>query len=274
MWTASAPVRTASPAPGVVGGSPQRLDDQVDRLEHVGAPVDAVADLTGTDQDRCAGIDQSFLPNLTAWSTLGTARRAPTIRRIDVLVLCTANQCRSPMAEVLLRRHLEQAGVEATVSSAGLYEGGVPATDHGVATMADRGLDLSAHRSRQVDADMLRRADLVIAMARQHVREAAVLVPDALAKTFTLKELARGAARGRARAVPTSRSTAGSPGSPPPASPGRSSASATTTSSTWPTRSGCGRRDYEITADLLDRLLGEVVDLAFPVRARAEEQRA
>ena len=60
------------------------------------------------------------------------------------------------MAEVLLRRHLERAGVDATVSSAGLYEGGVPATDHGVAAMADRGLDLSAHRSRQLDADMLR----------------------------------------------------------------------------------------------------------------------
>ena len=45
---------------------------------------------------------------------------------IDVLLLCTANQCRSPMAEVLLRHHLAAAGIEATVSSAGLYEGGAP----------------------------------------------------------------------------------------------------------------------------------------------------
>jgi protein-tyrosine phosphatase len=91
------------------------------------------------------------------------------------------------MAEVLLRRHLEQAGVDATVSSAGLLRGGVAATDHGVAAMADRGLDLSRHASRRIDADMLERADLVIAMARQHVREAAVLVPGVLSKTFTLK---------------------------------------------------------------------------------------
>ena len=57
------------------------------------------------------------------------------------------------MAEVLLRRHLDEAGVAATVSSAGLYEGGMTATGHGVAVMADRGLDLTQHLSRQVDKD-------------------------------------------------------------------------------------------------------------------------
>ena len=177
------------------------------------------------------------------------------------------------MAEVLLRHHLDQAGVKATVSSAGIYTGGMPATDHGVAAMADRGLDLSEHRSRQLDAPMLRRADLVIAMARLHVREAAVLVPDALAKTFTLKELARGAA------------DTGERGPDEPLA-------------VWLRRIadvrplgsllgvghddqldvadpvGRGRGDYEITAVLLDQLLGQVVDLAFPARTRAEGQRA
>jgi protein-tyrosine-phosphatase len=51
------------------------------------------------------------------------------------------------MAEVLLRRRLADAGVVASVSSAGRYEGGAPATDHGIRAMADRGLDLTAHRS-------------------------------------------------------------------------------------------------------------------------------
>ena len=120
--------------------------------------------------------------NLTDRSTLETRPGRTYNPPIDVLILCTANQCRSPMAEVLLRRHLERAGVDATVSSAGLHGGGVPATDHGQAAMADRGLDLSAHRSRELDDDMLRQADLVIAMARVHVREAAVLLPEATAR--------------------------------------------------------------------------------------------
>jgi protein-tyrosine phosphatase len=192
---------------------------------------------------------------------------------IDLLVLCTANQCRSPMAEVLLRRHLERAGVEATVTSAGIYRGGIPATNHGVDAMAARGLDLSGHVSRQMDGDMVLRADLVIAMARMHVREVAVLAPEALSKTFTLKELARDAAalgeRGRdepldqwlariaARRVTSSLVGVGHDDEMDVADP-----------------VGRGRADYELTADLLDRLLGEVVDRAFPVHSRPEGQRA
>ncbi|HEY9558892.1 MAG TPA: hypothetical protein VIR58_19290, partial [Acidimicrobiales bacterium] len=65
------------------------------------------------------------------------------------------------MAEVLLRRHLGRAGIDAHVSSAGLRPGGAPATDHGVAAMADRGLDLGANRSRRVDRDLVAGADLV-----------------------------------------------------------------------------------------------------------------
>ena len=198
---------------GVLRRAPQRLHDEVDGLEHVGSPVDAVADLTDTDQDGCAGVDHVLLqPRRRVLDCLVNSRDAPGRTYnppIDVLILCTANQCRSPMAEVLLRRHLELAGVEATVSSAGLYDGGAPATDHGVATMADRGLDLSGHRSRQVDEDMVRQADLVIAMTRMHVREAAVLLPDALRKTFTLKELAAGRRRsGGARRRRTARRVA------------------------------------------------------------------
>ncbi len=93
------------------------------------------------------------------------------------------------MAEALLRHHLASAGVEASVSSAGLHPGGRPATQHGVACMAARGLDLSGHVSRQLARELVDAADLVIAMAREHVREVAVLDPDALARTFTLKEL-------------------------------------------------------------------------------------
>ncbi len=92
-----------------------------------------------------------------------------------------------------MRHHMEQAGVPATVSSAGLHPGGRPATDHGIAAMADRGFDLVGHRSRQLDADLLEGADVVIAMAREHVREVAVLDQDALRRTFTLKELVRAA---------------------------------------------------------------------------------
>ncbi len=50
---------------------------------------------------------------------------------------------------------------------------------------------MSAHRSQSMTAELLRGADLVIAMAREHLREAVVLVPQAWPRTFTLKELVR-----------------------------------------------------------------------------------
>jgi protein-tyrosine phosphatase len=103
------------------------------------------------------------------------------------------------MAQVLLQHHLDLAGVDATVSSAGLYPSGAPATDHAVTVMGERGLDLSGHASRRVDAELIGRADLLLGMTREHVREVAVTDPAALARTFTLKELVRAAELGNGR---------------------------------------------------------------------------
>jgi protein-tyrosine phosphatase len=95
------------------------------------------------------------------------------------------------MAEALLTDELARRGVGATVHSAGLLDDGRPASPHSASLMADRDLDISAHASRVVTAAMLQRADLIIGMERRHVREAAILVPDAWSRAFTLRELAR-----------------------------------------------------------------------------------
>jgi len=95
------------------------------------------------------------------------------------------------MAEVLLRHRLADLGIDATVASAGLLQSGQPASAHGVDILRDRGLDMTTHRSRTMTREMLRSADLIIAMAREHVREAVVLDPNLWPRTFTLKELVR-----------------------------------------------------------------------------------
>lgn len=95
------------------------------------------------------------------------------------------------MAAALLGRRLEDAGVKAVVSSAGLLFDGKPVTDHGLAVMADRGLDTSGHRSRRLRPDLIAGADLVVGMARSHVQETVAMSPDALARAFTLKEIVR-----------------------------------------------------------------------------------
>jgi protein-tyrosine phosphatase len=95
------------------------------------------------------------------------------------------------MAEAFLARQLAQAGVDAHVHSAGLlYDGESPPAD-GIEVMAARGVDTSGHISRKMTQDMLRDADLVVGMAKEHVREAVLLLPDTWTKAFTIKELVR-----------------------------------------------------------------------------------
>jgi protein-tyrosine phosphatase len=90
-----------------------------------------------------------------------------------ILILCTGNICRSPMAEALLRASLVASHSPIDVQSAGLAAVvGHPADPEAVALLSARGLDLTAHRARQLTPAMLARADLVLVMdagQRHHV---------------------------------------------------------------------------------------------------------
>lgn len=111
-----------------------------------------------------------------------------------ILVVCTGNVCRSPLAEGFLRAALASrfgAGAP-TVTSAGTsgWEGS-RAMPESVEAAAERGVDISGHVGRRLMAGHVRDADLVLAMAAEHRDEAADAVPQAAGKTFTLKELVR-----------------------------------------------------------------------------------
>ncbi len=95
------------------------------------------------------------------------------------------------MAAALLESRLKEAGVAAHVHSAGMVEDGRPATRFAIDVMADRGFDTSAHRSRRLRPDAVATADVIVGMARDHVREVVAAQPDAWPRTFTLKEIVR-----------------------------------------------------------------------------------
>jgi len=94
------------------------------------------------------------------------------------------------MAEVLLRHRLAGLGVDARVSSAGLLDDGMAPTPDALAVMAALGHDTSGHRSRHMTAEALS-ADLLLGLARRHVREMVTLSPSAWPRAFTLKEFVR-----------------------------------------------------------------------------------
>jgi len=116
---------------------------------------------------------------------------APTIGRIDVLVVCTGNICRSPMAELLLRDHLASRGVDARVRSAGTLAWHGPATGDAIEVMDARGLDLRAHRSRELTPALTSEADLIVGMTRNHVWGVTAHEPGAETRAFVIGELVR-----------------------------------------------------------------------------------
>jgi len=90
-----------------------------------------------------------------------------------VVFVCTANMCRSPMAERLFAKRLEERGVAGiAVSSAGVFAfPGSPPSEGMRLEAAARGIDLSAHRARRFQALEIGPGDLVLVMEHAHRHE-------------------------------------------------------------------------------------------------------
>lgn len=97
----------------------------------------------------------------------GTVRpRASTLFK-RILIVCTGNICRSPLAEAWFRRALPGA----EVSSAGVGAlVGRPAEPDACAVGESHGLDLSDHRARQITLDMASQQDLILALDHFHLQ--------------------------------------------------------------------------------------------------------
>ncbi len=111
---------------------------------------------------------------------------------LRLLVVCSGNTCRSPLAEGLLRRAL--GPTHASVTSAGVAATeGLSMTPEALACAVLLGVDAAEaarHRSRRLDAQLLSSAHLVLAMTREQRRAVATL--HAGIPCMTLREFARG----------------------------------------------------------------------------------
>jgi protein-tyrosine-phosphatase len=90
------------------------------------------------------------------------------IRR--VLLVCTGNICRSPLAAVMLGRALAQRHLtDVTVGSAGTGAwDGAPASEGAYLVALEKGLDLSEHRAQLLTRELVEGSDLILTMARHH----------------------------------------------------------------------------------------------------------
>lgn len=117
------------------------------------------------------------------------------LRRL-ILVVCSGNTCRSPMAQglarqVLARRKgLSESELESTgwrIESAGLFAApGAPPAQEAVEAMARQGLDIRGHRARPLTLQMVREADVIYCMTRGHVQAVLEMDPSAASKVMPL----------------------------------------------------------------------------------------
>jgi protein-tyrosine-phosphatase len=110
-----------------------------------------------------------------------------------ILLVCTANQCRSPMAEGLMRRKLEREGRagEIRAASAGVDAlDGCRATENSIQAMAARGIDISGHRSRAATDKILQDAALILTMERAHAHVLQALFPAHAERVHLLAQMA------------------------------------------------------------------------------------
>lgn len=83
---------------------------------------------------------------------------------LNALVLCVGNVCRSPMASAFLAQKVPSLRVH----SAGLAAlVGHSAEPHAQSAMKSHGLDISEHRARQIDTDMLTLAEIILVMSEE-----------------------------------------------------------------------------------------------------------
>ncbi len=119
------------------------------------------------DENRCQIIHRGVL----------AGENLHRLGQLVILLICTGNTCRSPMAEALLNSKLRkrfpklpsEGSQPVFVTSAGLsaFPGG-PASPEAISVMKTRGLSLLDHQSRSVTERGLRHADLILAMTSSH----------------------------------------------------------------------------------------------------------
>ncbi|WP_159793742.1 arsenate reductase/protein-tyrosine-phosphatase family protein [Puerhibacterium puerhi] len=110
----------------------------------------------------------------------------------QLLCVCTGNICRSPAAEALLRRALDDSVVVSSAGTRGLPA--APVHEPMARLLAADGLDVSGFRSRALTARDVQSADLVLTLTAEHRSRVLELEPLALRRTVSLGELSRLAA--------------------------------------------------------------------------------
>jgi tRNA threonylcarbamoyl adenosine modification protein (Sua5/YciO/YrdC/YwlC family) len=184
----------ASSANRAGGRSPRSADDV---LEQLGGKIDLILD----EGETRHGLDSTIVDfSGESWKIVRKgvldSRMIRKLLTRRILLVCTGNTCRSPMAAGLARSilakrlgcpadDLEERGVEVLSAGVLAIDGGRASPD-AVSAAKELGADISRHKTRKLTKVMIQDADVVLCMTQRQVLEACQMAPAAAAKVRRL----------------------------------------------------------------------------------------
>ena len=167
--------------------------DIVEHFTEVGLVIDGgvlcsapstVLDLTATPP---VVMRKGAVAILAIEKVYGRRIRLKATLKFNVLFVCSGNTCRSPMAEGIFKTMSSPKYCEAR--SAGIIAmGGLQAAHYARQVVKDYGGSIDRHRSRYLDRELIDWADLILVMEFKHYESVLEINPDAVVKTFLLRE--------------------------------------------------------------------------------------
>lgn len=106
-----------------------------------------------------------------------------------ILFVCSGNTCRSPMAAAIFNHFAERSQVGWLAVSAGMAtESGLPVTPIAKEVLAEAGINLEDHRSRQLEERMIKEAEIVLTMTATQRDLLQIYYPKTAEKIYTVYE--------------------------------------------------------------------------------------
>jgi protein-tyrosine phosphatase len=110
----------------------------------------------------------------------------------SILFVCTANSCRSPLAEYYFKYILKKKKIDIKVSSAGVDFYPVRISEYALTLLKEDGIHASNHVSKVVTKKMLNEYDLILCMEKFHIEKIKSIFENVKEKVFLLSEFASG----------------------------------------------------------------------------------
>ncbi len=110
---------------------------------------------------------------------------------LRLLIVCSGNICRSPIAAGLADRIALERGIDLEIRSAGTIGlADQPAEPYAIAVCREQGIDIAGHRSRALTAELVAWADRILVMELRHAEAVTAIDADAGARVVPLGPLA------------------------------------------------------------------------------------